>query len=202
MTDNRDDGGPAHTAPFYTYKPSIAGAPWTFRLGPTALEWNSGYRAGRIVYDKIARIRLLYRPGTIQMRRYQAEIRGEGAKLALASTSFTGLVAQQAQDGEYSRFLVELHRRVAMAGGRPALNAGSPPLLYWPGAAIIAASAVGFLLLIARALRDQTMTNALIFIAFGAVFFWQGWQFFYLNRPRGYRLDALPDELLPKPLGR
>lgn len=189
-------------APIYMYKPSISGAPWTFRLGTTALEWNSGYRAGRVAYDKITEIRMLFRPGSLQMRRYLTEIRSVGSpKLALASTSYTGIVSQATQDGEYSAFLSELHRRIAAAGGRPALKAGSPFLLYWPGVLIVGAAAAGFVFVLAQAFTEGTLGSALLFLGFGVVFLWQGWQFFWRNRPRSYSLDEPPDDLLPKARG-
>ncbi len=202
MSDiDTDDDNVPEAGTTYNYKPSIAGAVWSLRLGPTALEWSAGYRAGRIGYDKITHIRMLYRPGSVYTRRFMTEIWGESSKVALASTTFTGILAQQAQDAEYSAFVVMLHRRIAAAGGRPVLNAGSPLLLYLPGAAIIGAAALGFIVVIGQTVFEGTGSNVLLLIAFAAFFTWQGAQFFWLNRPRRYRLDALPDDLLPKPRG-
>ena len=50
------------------------GAPWEFRLRPDALEWRMGRQEGRILYGRIRRIRLSFRPVTMQTRRFVTEI--------------------------------------------------------------------------------------------------------------------------------
>ena len=52
----------------YAYKPSLLGAPWEFRLTADALEWSIGRHQGRTPYDRIARVRLSFRPVTMQTR--------------------------------------------------------------------------------------------------------------------------------------
>ena len=74
--------------PIYGYKPSLMGAAWELRLRPDALEWRMGRHEGRVPYGRIARIRLSFRPVTMQTRRFVTEIWPVGGpRLSIASTS-------------------------------------------------------------------------------------------------------------------
>src|SRR5262249_26003344 len=68
--------------PGSAYKPSLMGASWEFRLRPDALEWHAGGRGGRIPYGTITRVRLSFRPVTMQTRRFVTEIWSPGAARA------------------------------------------------------------------------------------------------------------------------
>ena len=65
---------PGSSDPNYTYKPSLLGAPHEFRLAPDALVWRVGGRTGSAAYGDILRVRLSFRPMTMQPYRFQAEI--------------------------------------------------------------------------------------------------------------------------------
>src|SRR5690606_9986422 len=60
--------------PFYVFKASLAGAPFALWLRRDGIEWNLGRRSGLLRYDKIRRIRLAYRPATMQSHRFTTEI--------------------------------------------------------------------------------------------------------------------------------
>jgi hypothetical protein len=198
-----DDGAepPAAAAedPLYIHKPSLMGAPWELRLRPAALEWRTGRRAGRIPYGRITRVRLSFRPVTMQMRRFVTELWSAGSpRLSIASTSWRSMVEQDAQDQAYGAFIRELHRRIAAAGATAAYDCGSPPLLYWPGVAVFAAVLVGFAVLIVRALDIGAYAGAAVVGGFLALFAWQSGHYFLRNRPGHYRPDALPKALVPE----
>src|SRR5882724_8645308 len=113
--------------PVYAYKPSLLGAPFEFQLAADALEWRKGRQAGRTAYDRIRRIRLSFRPATMQNYRFLAEIWPDnGPKLQIASTSWRSMMEQERLDAAYSAFVGELNRRVGAAGGTPLLQTGSP----------------------------------------------------------------------------
>src|ERR1044072_1050540 len=121
----------------YVYKSSLMGAPLEFPLAPDALEWRKGGIAGRTPYGAVRRIRLSFRPMTMQNYRFVTEVWPDsGPKLQIASTSWKSLVEQQRLDAEYSAFVSELSHRVGAAGGNTAFVTGSPALLYWPGVVI------------------------------------------------------------------
>lgn len=185
--------------PVYLYKSSLLGAPFEFRLAADALEWRKGRHAGRTAYDRIRRIRLSFRPATMQNYRFLAEVWVEsGPKLQIASTSWRTIFDQERLDAAYTAFVTELHRRIGAAGGTPLLQTGSPPLIYWPGLAIFIGVSFGLAALIVRALQLQTWSAAAFVAAFMALFLWQAGSFFRRNRPGRYRADAVPSQVLPR----
>ena len=184
--------------PVYAYKPSLLGAPFEFRLAADALEWRKGRNAGRTPYNRVRRIRLSFRPATMQNHRFLAEIwPANGPKLQIASTSWRSMMEQERLDAAYTAFLTELNRRVGAAGGRPLLQTGSPALLYWPGVLLFIGVSLALAALIVRALQSQAWSGGAFVAAFLALFLWQAGSFFRRNRPGTYRADAVPAQVLP-----
>ena len=183
----------------YVYKSSLMGAPLEFHLAPDALEWRKGGMAGRTSYRDVRRIRLSFRPMTMQNYRFVTDVWPDsGPKLQIASTSWKSLVEHQRLDAEYSAFVSELSRRVGAAGGNTAFDTGSPAFLYWPGVVIFIGAAFALAALSVRALEQQAWGGAAFIAAFFALFLYQAANFFRRNRPGTFRPDAVPPLLLPK----
>jgi hypothetical protein len=190
---------PEQDYPSYAYKPSVMGAPVVFHLRDDVFEWSRGRQHGQIPYRDISALRLSFRPVTMQYARYQLQMRGAGMpSTTIASASWRSMVEMQSQLPEFRAFVLELHRRIAAAGGTPQCRAGIFPPLYWIGALTFAATSVGIAVLIVRALQAQQWAGAGFIAAFLALFLWQAGQFFRRNKPGVYPLTAPPDELLPK----
>lgn len=185
--------------PKYSYKPSLMGSPWTFQLAPDALVWSLGSTSGRVPYGSIRRIRLSFRPVTMQSYRFLAEIWSErNPKMPISSASWKSLVEQERQDQAYVGFLTALHERIARARGAPKLEAGAIPFLYWPGLVIFGGICVAIIGLIWRALLQGETAATLFLLAFFVFMLWQLGGFFKRNLPRRYTLDRLPSDILPK----
>ena len=183
----------------YAYKSSLMGAPLEFNLAPDALEWRKGGYAGRTPYGSIRRVRLSFRPITMQNHRFLAEVWPEGGpKLQIASSSWKSLVEHQRLDAEYRAFVSELSRRVGAAGGNTAFDTGSPVYLYWPGVIVFIGAALALAALAVRALSEQAWGGAAFVAGFFALFLYQAGNFFRRNRPGTFRPDAVPSLLLPK----
>jgi hypothetical protein len=183
----------------YVYKSSLMGAPLEFHLAPDALEWRKGGMAGRTPYRDVRRIRLSFRPMTMQNYRFVTDVWPDsGPKLQIASTSWKSLVEHQRLDAEYSAFVSELSRRVGAAGGNTAFDTGSPAFLYWPGVVIFIGAAFALAALSVRALQQQAWGGAAFIAAFFALFLYQAGNFFRRNRPGTFDPDAVPPLLLPK----
>lgn len=183
----------------YAYKASLMGAPLEFRLAPAALEWSKGKYTGRARYDRIRRIRLSFRPMTMQNYRFLAEVwPADGPKLQIGSTSWKSIVEHERLDAGYRDFVTELSRRVGVAGGQTAFDIGSPAFIYWPGAFVFAGAALAIAALTVRALQTGAWSGAAFIAAFLALFLWQAGNFFRRNRPGRYRPDAVPPQVLPK----
>jgi hypothetical protein len=197
-TNGVDAAEDADGDPVYVYKPSLVGAPLEFRLAADAFEWRKGRHAGRTPYDRIRRIRLSFRPATMQNHRFLTEVwLADGPKLQIASTSWRSMMEQERLDAAYTAFLTELHRRVGAAGGAPLLQTGSPALLYWPGVVMFIGVLLALAALIVRALQSQAWSGGAFVAAFLALFLWQAGGFFRRNRPGTYRADAVPAQVLP-----
>jgi len=182
----------------YSYRPSLLGAPWNFTLVGETLEYRAGRRSGRIALRQIRRIRLSFRPVTMQTRRFVTEIWAEDApKIEICSSSWKSMVEQEKLDRAYATFVMELHRRLASAGVPTTFEQGSSPLLYWPGLAIFLAASLGLAALTVVALEARIWSGAVIVAVFFMFLLWQSGNFFRRNLPGIYRADALPPLLLP-----
>jgi hypothetical protein len=182
----------------YSYRASMLGSSWDFRLLPNALEWSAGFNRGSAAYGEISRVRLSFRPMTMQMRRFATEIwLPRRPKLTLASTSQTGIIQQQTHDAEYRAFVHELGRRIAAAGGKTVFQTGSPPLLYWPGLVIFGGVSISLIVLMLQALGGADWRGLAILAALFAFFLWQVGTFFYRNWPDKFDPLAPPERVLP-----
>ena len=182
----------------YAYKPSLASPPYEFHLASDALYWRMGARSDRIPYGRIRRVRLSYRPLTMHTHRFLAEIwPAEGRRLSIASSSWKTIAEQERLDGAYVAFIAELHRRMQAAGTTAVFETGSPPLIYWPGLAVLVLASLAMAALIVQALRTGQPAGALFVGVFLAAFLWWGGSYFRRNRPGTYAPDALPAEVLP-----
>jgi hypothetical protein len=197
--DNRVEETPEQSPVLtYSYRASMLGSPWDFRLLPNAFEWSASYNRGSAPYGDITRVRLSFRPMTMQMRRFATEIWiPKRPKLTIASTSASGVIQHEVHDAEYRTFVQELGRRIAAAGGKTVFQAGSPPLLYWPGLAIFGGVSIALIVLMLRSLGDADWRGLAILAALFAFFLWQVGTFFYRNWPDTFDPLTPPERTLP-----
>ncbi len=191
--------GPAeHDATHYAFRQSLVGAPSEFILGEAGIEWRSGIRTLKIPYKDIKRVRLAYRPVTLQSYRFVAEVKSRtGIKFTIASTSWKSLVEHERHDLHYRDFMTELHRRLAAAGGSVTYVTGAPAFLYWPGLVIFAGLMLATAALAVRAVQaGEWQATAFIAVMLG-FFLWQIGAFFHRNRPGVYAPDRLPAQVMP-----
>ena len=183
---------------YYAFKSSLIGAPLELRLAEDALEWRKGAVSGRAPYRTIRRIRLSFRPMTMQNHRFLTEIwPADGAKLQITSTSWKSMFDHEPLNAAYAAFITELSRRIGAAGVQTSFECGSPALIYWPGVAIVAGASLGIAALALRAVQVGALAGAAFIGAFLALFLWQAANFFRRNRPDTYRPETVPPRLLP-----
>jgi hypothetical protein len=185
--------------PIYAYKPNLVGSAWVFSLRAQGLAWEFGRRSGFVRYNQIRRVRLAFRPGTLQSYRFLAEIWApESPKLQISSTSFRSLMEQARQDADYAAFVTELHKRLAAAGSTALFEAGMHPLMYWLGTAVFAVIGVALCGFLVRTLLNGDWTGAAVVAGVILLLLWQVGTIFYRNRPATYRPDAPPAVVLPR----
>ena len=175
------------------------GAPLEFRLASDALEWRRGGSFSRIAYGRIRRIRLGFRPMTMQNYRFVTEIwPADGPKLQIASTSWKSVFEQERFDANYRAFVRELCRRIDAAGAETLCQTGSPAVLYWLGLIVFVGASLSLAALTVRALQVAAWSGAAFIAAFLAFFLWQAGGFFRRNRPGVFQPTAVPEPVLPR----
>ena len=196
---HEDDAESGRGEVAYSYKTGLVGAPWELRLKPEGLAWQVGAFRGVVRYQNIRRVRLSFRPATLQQHRFLAEIWSTDApKLKIVSTSWRNLTDQGRQDAEYRAFVVELHRRLQAAGSDIEFLAGAPAFVYYVSILVLAGVAIAFGGMMLRTLSLREWTGAAIISGLFALFAWQLGNYFVRNRPQTYRPDALPEQVLPR----
>jgi hypothetical protein len=191
---------PERSAMTYSYRLSLLGAPWEFRLADNGIDWVAGAKSGRVPFRDIQRLRMSYRPMSMQSHRFVTELWAAGApKLQIVSSSWKSLVEHERLDDSYSAFIRELHRRIAATATSARFEQGSNPISYWPGLLVFVAVGLGLAVLVARALQAEATAAAALIGGFLVLFLWQGGNFFRRNRPGLYRPDNLPAEVMPRP---
>jgi hypothetical protein len=179
----------------YSFRPSMHRAALTLELAEEGLRWQSGRHGGIIRYDQIVRIRLSYRPASMQRHRFRMDIGSrERRAVKVFSASALSLMTVERQDEAYRAFVTALHARL---GAGTDLRGGMPTPLYWLGIAVLAMVALALAGLFVRALADGHWPGALFMLAFGGLFGWQIGGFVARNRPIAYAVQALPKHLLP-----
>jgi hypothetical protein len=182
----------------YSYKPSLVGAAYRFELTDAGLSWRVGSRSGVWPYAKIAAIRLSYRPISMQSRRFRADIRNDaGQSLPIVSVNWQTAALVAAQDEPYRAFMTELHRRIAAAGGTPALAAGLKRPVYLLGVSAMVLVGIALAGLFVRAAVIGSYSGMLFMVGFAALFGWQIGGFMTRNKPRSYTLDNVPPDVIP-----
>lgn len=184
--------------PRYSYRASLMGGGWEFALTATGLDWSTGRHSGHVPFAMMRRVRMAFRPMSMQQHRFITDIWAEGTpKIPVVSTSWKSLVEYQRQDKEYSGFIRELHRRLAASGAPVLCEQGNHPLLFWPAVAVFAGMLLALAYLIVRALEEGAPGGALFIAAFLLLLLWRGGNFFRRNRPGLYSVEAPPRDLLP-----
>ena len=185
--------------PFYSFKVNLGGAPTMLWLRRDGLEWNIGRRSGLVRYDRIRRVRLSYRPATLQAHRFTTELwAADAPKIQIASTSWQGLTMQQRFDAPYVAFVTELHRRMDAVNSQARFQCGMARAAHLIGLVVVAAAALAFAMLMFKAAQIGEWRTAGIIGVIFAVFGWQIGSYVIRNQPAEYRPAAIPPRVLPR----
>ncbi len=194
----RPPGEAAGDGTTYIFKPTLVGGARQFTLTDEGLSWQASGKSGVWPLDKIAAIRLSYRPISMQSNRFRADIEdSRGERVTLFSTTWHTIALMARQDDGYRAFIVELHRRLKAAGCKVYLIAGINPKIYLAGMILMGLVAVAMAGLLIRAIVTGEFAGAVFLVGFAGLFAWQIGGFMKRNRPRAYTLDALPMDVLP-----
>src|SRR5450756_2113490 len=99
----------------YAYRPSLLGAAWQFKLTGEGIDWATGRKAGHIPFRAVRRLRMSYRPASMQSHRFMTELWAEGApKLKILSSSWKSMVEQERLDKPLSLIHISEPTRLGM----------------------------------------------------------------------------------------
>ncbi|MBB1093107.1 hypothetical protein HUU61_17685 [Rhodopseudomonas palustris] len=182
----------------YAFKASLIGAAQQFELTDDGLVWRIGPKSGLWPYATIAKVRLSYRPVSMQSQRYRADLEDvSGARLRILSTTWQTVALMAPQNDAYRGFILDLHRRMRDAGSHAELIGGLRPGIHTGALVLIALVAAAMTGLLARAVATGSWAGALFILGFAGLFGWQIGGFIRRNRPRLYSFDDVPKDLLP-----
>jgi hypothetical protein len=182
----------------YAYKASLVGAAREFNLTDAGLAWRVAGKSDIWPYRAISKIRLSYRPVSMQSHRFRADIEHSGgARLVILSTTWRTAALMAPQDQDFRVFITQLHRRMAEAGSRATLLGGLGPRTYAAALVFLTLVAVAMAGLLIRALATGEYAGVLFLIGFTVLFGWQIGGFIRRNRPQAYTFAHLPNALLP-----
>jgi hypothetical protein len=169
-----------------------------FEMKPDVLAVTQGSRSGDFAYRDIDLVRLLYKPRNTTNEGYQAKLyRKDRRTVGLTNLTWKSLVDLDRQDEAYSTFVRALISRIAADNPSVVLEAGMPRWLHTltalaGGIAMVALVFVGI-----QALRQGGWPMALMTLAIGAYFVWWTSRYLGRNRPRRFRPDAIPPDVMP-----
>src|SRR5674476_151084 len=102
----------------YSYRPSLLGAAWQFKLADDGIDWVAGRRSGRIPFRDVRRVRMSFRPANLQSQRFLTEIWAAGApKLEIVSSSWKSMFDQERLDKSYAAFIAAFLALFVWHGG-------------------------------------------------------------------------------------
>lgn len=151
--------------------------------------------------DKLERIRLSFSPRNTAKLTFVCEVRAsDGASVTFDNLNWKSLIETERLDAPFRALVLALIERASRANPKLTLEAGVGPLKF------NVMRLVGFALvgtLVGATVYAATKGNTVV--AFGALALgiylarWL-WDFLSRNQPRAFTADAVPENVLPKPL--
>ena len=192
MTESGPDSVPSYRA----RRTAFERERW-YLLDRPGLRVREAGRGERLIpYHSMRGVFLMRTPTRYIRDLYRCRIRlADGARLLLSNQHYLGLGRFEDRGAEYAAFVRALHRR--LQGHKAVFEQGLGPVAYWAMWGL--GLSLGLLLaivLLAGALNGDFLLlfGALIgFLPLGSLVY----LFLKRNRPRPYRPDAIPPELLP-----
>lgn len=183
----------------YTHSPRPVGGPISFALEGDRLTVDSGRKVSEVRLGAVESVRMTYEPGRIGQRSFRTKITmKDGKAFTVGSLHWRNLVAAQEMTAEYRAFVQRLCEAVARANPEARFIAGKPWWIWFSTATVAVLSLLLMAFLIWRALQMGSTNVALAGALLALVGIWQIEPMVRLNKPRAFRSDTPPDELMPK----
>jgi hypothetical protein len=168
-----------------------------YLLDQPGLRLRETGKAERLIpYHSIRGLCLVHAPTRYIRDRYRCRIRlANGGRLLLSNQHYLGLGRFEDRGPEYAEFVRALHRR--LQGHKAVFEQGVGRFAYWAmwGLGSSVGLLLGIFLLVGALDGDFLLVFGALagFLPLGSLVY----LFLIRNRPRPYRPDAIPPELLP-----
>ena len=183
----------------YTHNPRPVGGPVSFALNGDRLTVDTGRKVQEVRLGAVESVRLTYEPGRVGQRAFRTRVvMQDGKAFTFTSLNWRSFIEAQELTGEYRAFTQALCAAIADASPAARFIAGKPKWLWLAVVIVAAASLLGMAYLIWQALRMGSQGVALIGALLALVGIWQIEPMVRLNKPRTFRPDAVPGDLMPK----
>lgn len=192
------DETPADGSPTYAQNARPVGFPATFTIKGRRLIVDQTRKVSEVDLGQVEQVRLTYEPRSFARRAYRTTLRvTNGKTVSYTSISWKSMIEARSQDEEYSRFTRELLTAVASASPRASFIAGKP-FVIWVLLTVLAFTTLVVLALFTwRAFSNGATGAALFGLAIGGLGLWQLEPMVRLNKPRDFRPETPPRDLLP-----
>lgn len=151
--------------------------------------------------DKLERIRLSFSPRNTAKLTFVCEVRAsDGASVTFDNLNWKSLIETERLDAPFRALVLALIERASRANPKLTLEAGVGPMKF-NVMRLIGFGLVGALIgATVYAAAGGNSFVALGALALGAYLARWLWDFLSRNRPRAFTADAVPENVLPKPL--
>jgi hypothetical protein len=183
----------------YTHNPRPVGGPVSFALNGDRLTVDTGRKVQEVRLGAVESVRLTYEPGRVGQKAFRTKVvLKDGKSFSFTSLNWRSLIEAQELTGEYRAFTQALCGAIAAANPGARFMAGKPRWLWLAVVIVAAASLLGMAYLVWQALRMGSTGVALLGVLLALVGVWQIEPMVRLNKPRPFRPEAVPGELMPK----
>jgi hypothetical protein len=183
----------------YTHSPRPVSGPISFVLKGDRLTVDSGRKVQEVRLGAVETVRMTYEPGRVGRRAFRTKVTlKDGKTFTFTSLSWKSLVDARELTGEYRAFTQALCAAILRANPDARFVAGRPMWVWLATTIVAVASLLAMAFMIWRAFRMGSTNVALLGGLFALVGVWQIEPMIRLNKPRPFRTEALPEELLPK----
>ena len=182
----------------YQHSPRPVGGPISFTLKGERLTVDSGRKVHEVQLGAIESVRLTYEPGRLGRKAYRTKVvMKDGKAFSFTSLSWRSLIEAEQLTQEYRAFVQALFEAVRRANPNARFIAGKPLWLWLSGTILGVACLLGMAFLIWQAVQRGFTDVALLGGLFAAIGAWQIVPMVRLNKPRAFRPEAPPSNLLP-----
>jgi hypothetical protein len=182
----------------YQHNPRPVGGPISFVLKGDKLTVDSGRKVHEVQLGAVETVRMTYEAGRLGQKAFRTKVvMKDGKAFSFSSVSWKSLIEAEQLTRDYRAFTQSLFEAIRRANPNARFVAGKPWWLWLSTTLIGIASLMAMAILIWRAFQLGSTSVALLGGLFAVVGVWQIEPMVRLNKPRTFRPEAPPPELLP-----